>query len=107
MAGVSDASRRAALLGSLGYRFEDRAYNTHGKGEKEAKGGVDHLHTAPIPPGGGRGRRPAADSEATDSSERERCLDFAIGACHRGTSCRYLHVASDLRRLLVQQGKPV
>ena len=34
-----DASRGAALLGSLGYRFEDRAYNTHGKGEKEAKGG--------------------------------------------------------------------
>ena len=33
-----DASRRAALLGSLGYRFEDRAYNTHGKSEKEAKG---------------------------------------------------------------------
>ena len=39
-----DASRRAALLGSLGYRFEDRAYNTHGKGsEKEAKGGGGEL----------------------------------------------------------------
>ena len=36
--------------------------------EKEAKGGVDHLRTAPIPPGGGRARRPAADSEAKDSS---------------------------------------
>ena len=39
-----DASRRAALLGSLGYRFEDRAYNTHGKGsEKEAKGSGGEL----------------------------------------------------------------
>ena len=61
--------------------------------EKEAKGGVDHLRTAPIPPGGGRGRRPGADSEAKDSSERERCLDFSIGACNRGTTCRYAHAA--------------
>ena len=36
--------RQAGLLGSLGYRFEDRAYNTHGKGsEKEAKGGGGEL----------------------------------------------------------------
>ena len=32
-------ARGAPPSSDLGYRFEDRAYNTHGKGEKEAKGG--------------------------------------------------------------------
>ena len=35
---LDECKQKCLLLGALGYRFEDRAYNTHGKSEKEAKG---------------------------------------------------------------------